>query len=132
MTTPAGLYRNPNAAYRSDEEPTPDPYRMLPAGKATNGRMTGMTMLTLDTSFFDLPIVLEAGPMAALCYLGAYLWTVKHGTKGMIPTGAIGSLCDWGQLDSVGTMAADRCVAVGLMERVSGGYRLLDYKGGQG
>jgi hypothetical protein len=89
-------------------------------------------MVNLDTSFFDLPVILEAGAVAALCYLAAYLWTVKHGTRGVIPSGAIGSLCDWSQLGSVGAEAADRCVAVGLMERVNNGYRLCEYhRGGQ-
>ena len=86
-----------------------------------------MEICGIDTAFFDLPLILDAGPVASLCYLAALLYTQKHGTNGWIPQGAIGSLTDWDAMGCTGREAADRCVTVGLFDRIGGGYVMRDY-----
>jgi len=128
---PSGLFRNPNA-YDRDLEAASEAYAPTRnAGTArVSGAARGQTSTQVDTSYFDLPLVLEAGPLAALCYLASLLYTTRHATNGVIPAGALGALTDWEQLGTTGRQAADRCVAVGLMERTGNSYRLLDYRQG--
>ena len=103
------------------------PYR-LPAGATPiMDNQSGRLRMMVDTAFFDLPLVLDAGPVAALTYLAAYFYTTRHATNGMISRGAVGALLDWSQLGITGQDAAERCIAVGMMERAGNGYRLLDY-----
>jgi hypothetical protein len=108
-------------------EATSPPYRRMMGAGQTGKPIPPMETMPLSTQFFAEPRVLDAGPVAALCYLGSYLWVSKHGTD-RITAGAIGALFDWSQLGVTAAEAAERCVVCGLMERITNGYRLLSYK----
>src|SRR5215831_7010761 len=107
----------------SSEEQVSPPYRRQLGAGPVNRPIQPMEQMPLSTTFFGEPRVLDAGPVAALCYLASYLWVSKHGTDRITP-GAVGALTDWSQLGMTGVQAAEMCVQCGLMERMTNGYRL--------
>jgi len=116
--------------WRRSDEAVSSPYRLSANTANTTPVMdnqTGRQRTLIDTAFFDLPMVLDAGPAAALTYLAAYFYVTRHATNGTISRGAIGALLDWSQLGVTADQAIERCMAIGLMERAGNAFRLLDY-----
>jgi hypothetical protein len=120
MTMAAGDWRS---------EGVSSPYRIAANTTPVMDNQSGRLRMMIDTAFFDLPMVLDAGPVAALTYLAAYFYVTRHATNGKISKGAVGALLDWSQLGVSADQAAERCIAAGLMERTGNGFRLGDYHG---
>lgn len=83
-----------------------------------------MPYVQLDDQIAQHPKVLRAGPEAAWLWACAIAYANRQLTDGVVPVEALSTM---GAFRTQVTKVADRLVAVGLFERVEGGYAVHDY-----